>query len=75
MQMEASKFPQVGCLTASVGLAEVQASDSPTTACEKADQALYCAKNNGRNRVCSHADLVNIGLFKNESKVSDIDLF
>lgn len=75
MQMEASKFSLVGCLTASVGLAEVQASDSPTTACEKADQALYCAKNNGRNRVCSHADLVNIGLFKNESKVSDIDLF
>ncbi len=74
-QMEDSKFPQVGCLTASVGLAEVQVRDSPTTACEKADQALYYAKNNGRNRVCSHADLVNIGLFKNETKVSDIDLF
>ncbi len=74
-QMEASKFPQVGSLTASMGVAEVLPGDSPSTVCEKADQALYYAKNNGRNQVCSHADLFNLGLLQKEVKVSDIDLF
>lgn len=74
-QMESFKFAQVGRLTASVGLAEIRAGDSPTTVCAKADQAVYFAKKNGRNRVCNHSDLVRQGLLQSEAKVSEVDLF
>lgn len=38
-------------LTASIGLAEWHRGESVTALLERADAALYCAKNNGRNRV------------------------
>lgn len=40
-------------LTASFGVAEVEAGDSTQSVVRRADQALYEAKNGGRNRVCS----------------------
>ena len=73
--MESYDFPQVGQKTASVGFTQIVHSDSPSAACERADQAVYHAKRNGRNQVCSESDLVERGLLKADVKVGDIELF
>jgi len=46
-------FPQVGRVTISTGVVEITPDDNPTVMVGHADQALYYAKNNGRN--CSHS--------------------
>lgn len=47
----ANEFPAVGHLTASFGVAAHHTGDLPETLLARADTALYCAKNSGRNRV------------------------
>ncbi len=42
-------------ITVSFGIARALAGDSPETLFERADRALYAAKDAGRNRVCSEA--------------------
>jgi diguanylate cyclase (GGDEF)-like protein len=44
-------FPVVGSKTASFGVASLRADDTPHTLVSCADEALYRAKNAGRNRV------------------------
>ncbi|MFZ3126409.1 MAG: GGDEF domain-containing protein, partial [Rhodoferax sp.] len=73
--MAAHEFPQVGHITASVGLTEIVAGDSPLAACERADQAVYYAKHHGRNQVCSDADLVRRGLLQAQPKTGEVELF
>jgi diguanylate cyclase (GGDEF)-like protein len=68
-------FPQVGQITVSVGFTEVKPTDTPSTAFERADKAVYYAKTHGRNRVCNHADLVTRGEIEDGTKVGDIELF
>ena len=50
-------FPRVGRLTVSIGFTEVRPEDSPTSAFERADQAVYHAKSNGRNQIACHEEL------------------
>jgi diguanylate cyclase (GGDEF)-like protein len=73
--MEKYPFPQVGSITASVGLSEIMVSDTPEAVCERADQAVYFAKRNGRNRVCSYSDLERQGLLQVEVKAGGVELF
>lgn len=73
--MENYAFPQVGRITASVGFAEIHTGDSPSVACARADQAVYFAKKNGRNRVCSYDGLIREGLLQTDNKVGGIELF
>jgi len=54
-------FPGVGRVTVSIGVVEVLGQDSPAMAIEQADQALYYAKEHGRDRTCFHAVLVAEG--------------
>jgi len=69
-------FPQVGHITISIGFSEVRTGDTPSGAFERADKAVYHAKGNGRNRVCSHAMLVAQGaLVEQATNVGDIELF
>jgi diguanylate cyclase (GGDEF)-like protein len=72
---EAFAFPQVGRLTISIGFTPVLPSDSPSSALERADRAVYYAKTHGRNRVCSHSQLVASGRLEAADKVGGIELF
>jgi diguanylate cyclase (GGDEF)-like protein len=74
--VERYAFPQVGRITVSAGFSELRAGDSPSTAFERADKAVYYAKQNGRNQVCHHAALVAAGKLSDESRDnSDVELF
>ncbi len=68
-------FPQVGSITVSVGFTRIRAGDTPNEAFERADQAVYFAKQNGRNRVAEHATLVASGSLAQTTRDSDIELF
>jgi len=46
------RFPQIGQVTVSIGYTRVAPDDIPASAVERADTALYYAKEHGRN--CSH---------------------
>lgn len=72
---QAYAFPQVGSITISVGFTEVASTDSPNTAFERADKALYYAKKNGRNQVHSHEELVSTSAIAVEEKVGEVELF
>ena len=50
-------FPQVGQVTVSVGFTAIERNDTPSSAFDRADEALYEAKKQGRNRcVASRVD-------------------
>lgn len=71
----AYQFPQVGRITVSVGFTELKPGDTPSSAFERADKAVYWAKTHGRNQVCSHTNLVKRGELADDSKVGDVELF
>jgi diguanylate cyclase (GGDEF)-like protein len=54
-------FPQVGAITISIGFSEIKPGDTPSGAFERADRAVYYAKEHGRNQVSSYAALVASG--------------
>ncbi len=58
LRIAAHDFPQVGQLTVSIGYTVIDADDTPSAAFERADLAVYEAKNIGRNCTVAHADLV-----------------
>jgi len=60
----AYQFPQVGRVTVSVGFVSINPYDSPVVTLGHADQALYFAKANGRNRACHYDELVANGLLQ-----------
>ncbi len=72
---ESYAFPQVGRITVSVGFTEVRGGDTPASAFERADKAVYHAKSHGRNQVHSHAELVRSGEMTEHEQHSDIELF
>jgi len=73
--VERYAFPRVGQITVSVGFTEVRAADTPSSAFERADQAVYHAKEHGRNQVASHAELVAAGHIAEDSHTGDMELF
>lgn len=56
-------FPQVGKITVSMGFTSI-GGETPVVILGNADQALYHAKENGRNRVCYYDELRDQGLIK-----------
>jgi diguanylate cyclase (GGDEF)-like protein len=68
-------FPRVGQVTVSVGFTQVRRGDTPSVAFERADQAVYHAKQHGRNQVHEHAALVAAGQLQDSARDSDIELF
>ncbi len=73
--VQAYGFPRVGSITVSVGFTELRDGDSPSSAFERADKAIYYAKQNGRNQVAHHGELVARGVFVEEARTGDMELF
>lgn len=70
------RFPQVGTITASIGLTEVFHNDIPSEAFGRADEAVYYAKSHGRNQVRSYQQLVAQGeLVAHVKEGMVVDLF
>ena len=69
------EFPQVGTVTMSFGFAKITEKDFPSVILERADKALYYAKEHGRNCVYNYEMLVEEGELSPPKKSSDIDLF
>jgi diguanylate cyclase (GGDEF)-like protein len=67
-------FPQVGQVTVSLGFANIT-QETPVVILGHADQALYYAKSNGRNRVCHYDELVNSGLLHSEVSNDSVEFF
>ena len=74
--VKAYAFPQVGSISVSVGYTRLKPGDTPSSAFERADRAVYWAKGHGRNRVCGHADLMARGdLVDDAARSGDVELF
>nr|BBJ05862.1 diguanylate cyclase [Marinobacter nauticus] len=54
--MADSHFDEAGRITLSIGVAESQVNDTPAGLLERADQQLYSAKRQGKNRVVTQQD-------------------
>lgn len=74
-KVERYAFPQVGSITVSIGLAELKAGDAPSDAFERADKAVYYAKEHGRNQVHEHSDLVARGELIDKATTGGVELF
>ena len=78
-RVRAFAFPQVGSISVSVGFTQLRPGDTPGTAFERADRAVYWAKGHGRDQVCSHAILVARGDLVDDLNpaggVGDVELF
>ena len=67
-------FPQVGQVTVSLGFVSTM-QGSPVEILGQADQALYYAKEHGRNQVCFYDDLVASGQLAAKVANDDVELF
>lgn len=67
-------FPQVGQVTVSLGFVSTL-KGSPVEILGQADQALYYAKEHGRNQVCFYDDLVASGQLASKVANDDVELF
>jgi diguanylate cyclase (GGDEF)-like protein len=67
-------FPQVGRVTVSIGFAHIGEADYPELVLDRADKALYYAKQNGRNCTYGYEALASQGMLAPTSSGS-IDLF
>lgn len=75
-RLEAYEFPQIGCKTVSIGVAGISPGESVDTIINRADKALYYAKQSGRNQVCCYETLVADGrLAPVTVATGDIELF
>lgn len=68
-------FPQVGKVTISAGYTEIVPFDISSHLIDRADLALYYAKNNGRNQSCQYEHLVTTGAIQENKKEGEIELF
>lgn len=73
--IEAREFPQVGRVTVSIGYAAIRLGDEPSVILDNADNALYWAKEHGRNQVASHAALLAAGQLEDKRSSSEMELF
>jgi diguanylate cyclase (GGDEF)-like protein len=70
------QFPQVGQVTISIGYTRIGEADPAVSCFDRADAALYYAKEQGRNRVgCYETLIANGQLEKREESTANIEFF
>lgn len=72
--VETHPFPQIGQVTVSLGFTSTRLC-SPVEILGQSDQALYFAKQNGRNRVCHFDSLLQSGALGQQVAHADVELF
>jgi len=72
--VESHAFPQLGQITVSLGFTSTRLC-SPVEILGQSDQALYYAKQHGRNRVCHYESLVAEGALGHQVAHDDVELF
>lgn len=74
--VEAHVFQQIGGITVSIGFSRLEENDYPPEVIDRADKALYFAKENGRNQVSNFEDLLGQGLVEARAiATGNVDLF
>jgi len=73
--VEVHHFPQVGHVTVSIGATFINPSDLSVTIMDRADKALYYAKENGRNQTVFYEQLIASGKLQETTLNSDVDMF
>lgn len=68
-------FPQLDQLTVSIGFAPIDLKSSASDILGRADEALYWAKDAGRNQVASYEELLAAGGLKAKSLSDSVELF
>lgn len=68
-------FPQVGRVTISIGVTEIRGLTAPVQLLGHADQALYHAKNHGRNQVCFYENLIATGALVVQETAGAVEMF
>ena len=71
----AHRFPQISQVTVSLGLTRVMTGDNPTTVLGRADEALYYAKQNGRNQLQYYESLASQGKIPLQVVNTEAELF
>ena len=74
-KIEAFEFPQAGRITVSIGYVRIGFDDQPSVILERADAALYWAKEHGRNQVANYGSLIADGALVAKERVSDVEFF
>lgn len=74
--IESRVFSRVGQVTVSIGYTRIQSLDDAASAFDRADAALYHAKQNGRNQVHAWEDLIDAKLIvPKQSAQAEVELF
>lgn len=74
--VESFEFPQVGRVTVSIGYTAVLPNDTGSNAFGRADEALYVAKQQGRNQVRAYERLIADGVLRPKAAANEgIELF
>jgi len=69
-----NRFPQIGQVTVSIGYTRLGAGDIPASAVERADRALYYAKEHGRNGIQCYDTLLRRGAIAQTSRSDGAEL-
>lgn len=73
--VEKNIFPQVGQVTISIGFTSVNSTSMPTGVLGEADEALYYAKEHGRNMVCCYGELLEQKLVSKKTVHTEAEFF